>query len=615
MKFDRSNKSNKGVERSAGVERSSTDQHLDFTSKIQRSNRVMLIADVVESVRLIESDEEGVISRWLALVRHVETELISECNGRLVNSLGDGFMLEFNDAREAVSVALAIQHVSKRQNFGVPSDQHLLLRIGIEAGDVIIEAEDVYGRGVNLAARLSSLAGPGEIVVSAQVQNRITSGLDADIEDLGNCYLKHVKDPVRAYRVGPPGPRPKIEPGFSLEKLLPTLAVIPFMARRTDPEHDVLGEILAEEIIREVSQSPDLNVISRLSTTGFRGRHAAFERISTHLNADYVVSGVYRVDGQRLTLDVELAETKSEHIVWVHRFTDSIAAILDGQQELIGRIVADVRATMATQEVRRARLQALPTLENYTLLMAGITLMNQTSRQGFEEAKNLLESLLDRATRQPVAQAWMANWHVLRVMQGWSPDPEKDAQLALSHTTRALNTDPECSLALAIDGAVHTNLLRRLDVALERYRAAIDANPNNSLAWLLKGTLHAFTDNGKQAVEDTQHALLLSPLDPHRHFYLSLAATACLANHHYNDAIDLARQSLRANCSHTSTFRTKAVAEWQLGLEQDARATVQELLRLDPQFTVSRYLQRTPAALYATGRRWANALKGAGVPI
>jgi len=614
MKIDRSSRYDESVGDNVGEVLQLSDQRLDFAGRIERSDRVMLIADIVESVRLIESDEEGVIPRWLALVRHVETELMSECSGRLVNSVGDGFMLEFNDAREAVSVALAIQHASKRQNFGVPSDQHLLLRIGIEACQVIIKAQDIYGHGVNLAARLASLAGPSEIVISAHVHDRITSGLDADIEDLGNCYLKHIKDPVRAFRVGPPGPRPKIEPGFSLEKLLPTLAVIPFVARRTDPEHDVLGEILAEEIIREVSPSPELNVISRLSTTGFRGRHVSLEKISTHLNADYVVSGVYRVDGQRLTLDIELAETKSEHIVWVHRFTDHIAAILNGQQELIGRIVTEVRATMAAQEVQRTRLQALPTLENYTLLMAGITLMNQTSRQGFEEASKLLEALLDRATRQPVAQAWMANWHVLRVMQGWSPDPEKDAQLALGHTARALNTDPECSLALAIDGAVHTNLLRRLDVALERYQAAIDANPNNSLAWLLRGTLHAFMDNGKQAVEDTQHALMLSPLDPQRHFYLSLAATACLANQRFDDAIDLALQSLRANRFHTSTYRTKAVAEWQLGLEQDARATVQELLQLDPQFTVSRYLQRTPAAPYETGRRWANALRGGGVP-
>ncbi len=574
----------------------------------------MLIADVVESVRLIEADEEGVVSRWLTLVRHVETDLISQGNGRLVNALGDGFMLEFNDAREAVSAALAIQHFSRRQNFGLPPDLHLLLRIGIEVGDVILQTQDVFGHSVNLAARLAGLAGPCEIVISAQVQCQITSGLDADIEDLGDCYLKHVRNPVRAFRIGPPGPRPTIEPGFSLENLLPTIAIIPFTSRCMDSRHDLLGEILAEEIIRKVSGSPELNVISRLSTTGFRGRHATLTTINAHLDADYVLSGIYRVDGQHISLDAELAETKSGHIVWVRRFTDQVPSIVDGEGELIDSVVADVMTTLVLNEVQRARSQALPTLDNYTLLIAGITLMNRVSRQSFEEAGNLLQTLLNRATRQAVAQAWMANWHVLRVTQGWSPDPSQDARLAQACTNRALDVDPECSLALAIDGSIHTYLLKQLDDAQLRYQAAIETNPNNGLAWLLKGTLHAFMDEGKQAVQDTSRALMLSPLDPQRAFHLSLAATACLVDGRHQRAIELARQSLSIDRFHASTYRAKAIAEWQLGLKDEARATVQELLALAPDFTVSKYLKSTPAAPFKTGQEWAKALEGAGVP-
>jgi adenylate cyclase len=582
--------------------------------RVERAIRAVLVVDIVESVRLMEQDEEGVLARWLSLINHVQTDVLGCAEGRLVKCLGDGMLLEFDDAGAAVSAAFAIQHAAKRQNFGLPSERQMLLRMGIEISDVIIESQDMFGHGVNLAHRLASLAGPHEIVISARVRDRITPVLDADVEDLGDCYLKHVQHPVRAYRIGPPGPRPVIVPGFSLEELRPTLAVIPFVARDVAPEHHVLGEVLAEEMIRELSRSSDLNVISRLSTTALRGREITLAEISDHLNADYVLSGSYRVDGRRIRLDAELADARSAYVVWAERLEDQIAGILGEDRELVGRVVEDVRSAVMSRELQRARSQALPTLRSYTLLMAAVTLMHRLSAHDFEDARRLLEALLDRATRQPVAQAWLANWHVLRVQQGWSVDPAQDAQIALGCTKRALDADPQCSLALAIDGFVHTNLLKRLDVAQERYELALQANPNNSLAWLLKGTMHAFMGDGKPAVECTQRALKLSPLDPHRYFYDSLAATAHLAAHQFDHALSLAQRSLRANRTHTSTLRALAIAQWHLGLEHDARQTLQELRRLEPTLTVDGYRRRTPAAPYRTGSEWSNALREAGLP-
>lgn len=246
--------------------------------------------------------------------------------------------------------------------------------------------------------------------------------------------------------------------------------------------------------------------------------------------------------------------------------------------------------------------------------MAAITTMHGASRQSFEAARDLLQTLIDRAPRQPVAHAWLANWHVFRTYQGWSDDPQKDARLALSHARRAHDADPDSSLALAIDGLVHTHFTKRLDIAQQRYDLAVKANPNDSLAWLLKGTLHAFKADGQRAVDYTQRAILLSPLHPYRYYYDSLAATACLANHQYEDALELAQRSLRANRVHTSTLRALAIAQWNLGRHEDARATVRRLLRLEPQLTIARYLDRTPAADFDTGREWSRALAQAGVP-
>lgn len=581
---------------------------------IQWATRAVLFVDIVEFVRLIDQDEEGVISRWLDLIKHIETQILQSIEGRLVKRIGDGLLLEFGDVRSAMSTAFAIQRACEHDNAGLPTDRQILLRMGIEVGDVIVERDDVYGRDVNLAARLMTLAGPGQIVISARAREFCTPDIDADIEDLGDCYLKHIRRPVRAFRISPLGSRRHLAPWMPLDDLLPAIAVIPFAAHDVAPDLHVLGEVLAEEITRELSRSPDLNVISRLSTTIFRDRAISIAEIGAHLSVDYVLSGIYRVNDHEIELDAELAEAESGQITWTGRFKDNVRGFLDGERDLIGNVIAGATGAMMSRELHRTQTHALPTLKSYSLLMGSIAFMHRLSRRDFERAHHLLQTLVDRAPRQSVPQAWLAKWHVLRVQQGWSSDPQRDGQLALGYTKQALDTDPDSSLALAIDGFVHTNLLKRLDIAQQRYDLAIQTNPNDSLAWLLKGTLHAFMGEGRPAVESTRRALMLSPFDPHRYFYDSLAATAHLAARQYDQALTLAQRSYRANRTHTSTLRAIAIAQWELGLHDAARNTAQELMNLEPGLTVENWLGRSPSAPYYTGREWANVLKQVGVP-
>jgi adenylate cyclase len=326
------------------------------------------------------------------------------------------------------------------------------------------------------------------------------------------------------------------------------------------------------------------------------------------------LSGAYSGDDKTIELDVELADAKSSRVLWADRVKAHMADLVSGEQELVSHLIAKVGAAVIARELQRSRSQPLPTLRAYTLLMGAIALMHRLSQSDFERAHQLLQTLIERGVHQPIPYAWLANWHVLRVQQGWSDDERQDAYLALEATKRALDIDPDCSLALAIDGFVHTNLLKKLDIALERYEQAILANPSNPLAWLLRGTLHAFKGDGARAVSDTQRSLRLTPLDPHRYFYDSLAATAHLAAHEYDQALELARRSLRANRKHTSTLRAMATAQWQLGLHDEARQTVQELLKLEPTLTVSRWQERNPSAPHPLGHDVANALRQAGVP-
>jgi class 3 adenylate cyclase/TolB-like protein/Tfp pilus assembly protein PilF len=582
--------------------------------ELRHAYRAVLFIDVVNSVRLIERDEEGTILRWLRIVDRIENSVLPESGGRVVKHLGDGMLLEFENMRAAASAAFQIQRASARDNAEQPPDCQILLRAGIDVSDVIVSHQDLYGRGVNLAARLMGLAGPGEIVVSARAREQLTPLLDADVEDLGECYLKNIEAPVRAFRIGPPGPHPVVKSHWALGELRPTLAVIPFAVRGEAAEQGILGEVLADEIIRALCRTQELNVISRLSTTGFAGRKLDLDEVRLHLRANYAVSGVCRVSGDSVCLDAELVETKTGQIVWENRLTERIVGILEGNHELVGRAVAEISKAIMARELLRTRSQPLPTLESYALLMGAIVSMHRLKSTDFSDARAMLEAILERGPNQPLAQAWLAKWHVLRVQQGWSDNVMDDAHRALELTTRALDSDPEFSLALAVDGFVHMNLLKRFDIARERYNLAIHSNPSDSLALLLRGMMHAFCDEGDQAVRDTELALVLSPLDLHRFFYDSLAASANLTAGDYARALDLARRSLRANRMHTSTWRVLTVAQWQLGMHEEARESARQLLRLEPAFTVRGYLGHTPGAAFSIGKLIADVLLKAGVP-
>ncbi|MCC6195292.1 MAG: hypothetical protein IT518_12560 [Burkholderiales bacterium] len=584
-------------------------------SLTSRVLRTIVCVDVVESVRLIQDDEEDAVRRWQRLVERISTELLPAHGGRLVKSLGDGMLLEFAGVRPAVACAFAIQGVCAQANDGVSAGREMLVRIGAHVAELLADGRDLYGHGVNIAARLTSLAGPGETVVSARLRDEITAPLDAEIEDRGDGYLKHVREPVRAYRLGPVGARPVIAPGTGFSpSLQPTIAVIPFQSRDHDPAHDVLGEVLADEIIAALSRAAEIKVISRLSTSPLRGRGTPLPDVGNLLGASYVLSGGYRVQGSGYTFAVELAEANTSHIVWSMNLKGSVPGILSGDNEPVRRVVAEVTSAVRVREIERAQTQALPTLESYTLLIGAIALMHRLSPHDFARARQMLDVLTERAPRLAVPQAWLAEWHVLRVQQGWTDDPQAEARLALERTKRALDVDPRCSLALSVDGFINTNLLRRLDIADERYTLALEANPNDALAWLLKGTMHAFRGEAAQAVEMTARARALSPLDPQRYFYESLSATAALAAKDYGQAEALAEHSYRLNRKHASTLRALAISRWQLGKHDAARDTIGELLTIEPSFTITRFVDRSPSTGYWTGKLWADTLRAAGVP-
>jgi adenylate cyclase len=256
----------------------------------------------------------------------------------------------------------------------------------------------------------------------------------------------------------------------------------------------------------------------------------------------------------------------------------------------------------------------MPTLDAYTLLLGGIGLMHRSDPRDFAKSRQAFEQLIERFPRYSAPYAYLAEWHVFKVTQGWFTSLPHEAAAALDCINRALDVHPPDSLELTVNGLVHTNLLREHEVARESYDLALDKNPNEGLAWLHRGTLCAFQGRGAEAMEETRRASELSPLDPWRYYYDSLCATAALAARDYEQAIELAKCSLKSNRTHASTLRVIAIASSELGRMDEARTSVAELRKLDPTLTVSGYLARSPAGRYETGRIWAEALRRAGLP-
>jgi len=581
---------------------------------LQRARRAIVVVDVVESVRLMQLDEAGVIDRWRRFVNEVRTEVLPAHGGRLVKSLGDGMLLEFEEVAQAVAAAGDMQARCDAANSGRAPESHMRLRMGIHVADVHIDEFDIYGPGVNLAARLSTLAGPGQIVASADTVDAMVPGLDGDAEDLGECWLKHLAEPVRAYRLQGPGPlgAQTTLQAPSDERLRPAIAILNFIGAQG---HSVLGSLLADELASLLTVNSAVDVLSRLST---RQSYVAQPERAAHLlkrlRANYAVSGSCVESAGHFRLTLELVYAANNQVLWSASTGGLIDDVIRSPRDVLQQVCTEVLAAVAAHETRRARTLPIASIESYTLLVGGVSLLHRLSQRDFQRSRELLDAVTERVPRHPDAYAWLAKWHILRAHQGWSEDPARSASQAHDSARRALDLDDECTLALTISGMVKVYFEHQLDAGQVLYEHALRANPSDALAWLLKGTLHGFRGEGEQALHDTRRALALSPLDPMHYYYDALAAGAAASAGRYQEALDLGQRSLRANSMHASTMRVLAIAYSMMGRTDEARAIVERLLTLEPEFTVRRFLARAPGADFAVGKSFAQALARAGVP-
>lgn len=396
--------------------------------------------------------------------------------------------------------------------------------------------------------------------------------------------------------------------------ILPAIAVLPSRLVAGDPGQAVLGDWLAEEACRALSRSGLLAVISHLSARELAATGVVLTAVRAALGVDYFLSGSIRPAGDRLALDVDCIDAASGRILWTRQFLGRLADFLAIDSAPVGELVRAVGQTIASEAMSHTHGRELTTLEDHHLLVAGVGLMHQLRLASFARSRELIEEAIRRAPRAPEAHAWLAEWYVMSVFNGWSTDRARDTMLAQDSTARALDIEPENPFCLTIDGVVHNNLLMRLDTAGSRFDRALDLNPNESLAWLLSGVLEVYRDRGDEAVRKVETAMRRSPMDPFGYFYASLAASAHFAAGDYLRALDLADASLARNDRHSSTLRVKIASLHHLGRQAEARAAAAVLRQRQPEFTVASYLANAPAAHAASVRAVSAALSLSGIP-
>jgi adenylate cyclase len=580
--------------------------------ELQRARRAIVVVDVVESVRLMQEDESGFIDRWRRFVNQVRTEVLPAHGGRLVKSLGDGMLLEFAGVPQAVTAALALQERIAQRNAGTDSAGSFWLRIGIHLADVVVDDLDIFGSGVNLAARVATLATAGSIAVTAAVRDELVDGLDAVVEDLGPCWLKHVESSVHAFVLSSPS-RSAPAPTQAAEVAL-GVAVLPLTCTAGGASDALLGDFIADGLIAALSLAPELKVLSRLSTRALCQRSLDAQQLGQLLGAKYLVSGSHAVNADRVLIELELADAVTGGVILAQRHECACAALFEHPSEPLQSLALGVHRTMLDSESHRVRSRPLPNLEAYSLLLGSIGLMHRTAPEDFERARSVLDALIEREPRHGAGYTWLTKWHFLRMIRGQAAAPQREREEARRRADQAIDRDAHSGTAWALRGLVHAFHEHDLPKAELAYTRALDCNPSESLAWLYMATLRSWQGRGPDAAAAAQRALALSPLDPMRYYFESLAAAALLADARYAEAIKLAQSSLRVHRGHTPTYRVMTIAQMLSGQPDEARRTMALMRESEPTLTVAQYLDRYPGRDAPHARTYADALHAAGMP-
>jgi adenylate cyclase len=578
--------------------------------RVERRLTAIFAGDVAGYSRLMGADEEGTLSRLNAHRREFLEPKITDCRGRIVKRTGDGILIEFASAVDAARCAVEIQHGMIKRNAPVPQDKRIELRIGIHVGDIIIEEGDIYGDGVNIAARLESIAQPGGICISDDAYRQVRDKLDASFEDGGEQELKNIARPVRVYWL-----RSNEKSAIAATRLAlpskPSIAVLAFQNMSGDPEQEYFADGIAEDVITALSRLRWLFVVARNSSFTYKGKSVDVRQVGRELGVRYVLEGSVRKTGNRVRINAQLIDASDGHHVWADRYDRALEDIFAVQDEMTNQITSAIAPGIVAAEVQRAQAKDADELSTWERLMHAHWHIQRFTPADFGKAIGLLDELLRHDPNNATALSDLAFALHFSGSFAWADDPVAAFARSGEVARRAVASDDTDTAAHAV-AAMDEVFSGRHDDAIRRLRRAIELDPNSSFAHGELGVAYAFGGEADLAIQQAQTAIRLSPRDFLNVIWHMVDAWAHLSAERFEEAAECARRAIDWNPAFADAHGVLAVASAYLGRMADARASLDAFTRLIPG-SLSDQLAARPFRRPADRERYLAGLRKAGM--
>jgi len=552
--------------------------------RVERRLAAILAADVAGYSRLMGADEEGTLARLNAHRREFLEPTVAQHRGRVVKRTGDGILVEFASAVDAARCAIQVQRGMAQRNIGVADEQRIEIRIGVHVGDIIIEESDIFGDGVNIAARLESIAQPGGICISEDAYRQVRDKLDADFRDSGERQLKNIARAVRIYEFHPDAsPAGKTSASGLARPDKPSIAVLPFQNMSGDAEQEYFADGMVEDIITGLSRFKWLFVIARNSTFAYKGRSVDIKQVGHELGVRYVLEGSVRKAAGRVRITTQLIDAETGAHVWAERYDRAMDDIFALQDEITLSTVAAIEPSVRRAEIERAKRKRPENLDAYDLVLRATPLADTGMPDGASAALPFLERAIALDPNYALAHGQAAFCNEILYIRAGRREENRSAAIRHAHSAIALGPDDASALVyggIAIGLVEHDRAL-----AQEVFESALAVSPSAAWAYLWGAVILGWGGDAERAIEWGERGIRLSPFDPWITAALHGVCMGHFLNGRYDDAAKAARRAIRSKPGFSISHMFLAAVLAKLGRMDEAKAAAERVLQLQPNFS------------------------------
>ena len=579
-------------------------------ARVERRLAAILAADVAGYSRLMGVNEEGTLATLKAHRRELFDPKIAEHRGRIVKTTGDGALVEFASAVDAVRCAAEIQRGMSKRNVAIPPDRRIEFRMGINVGDVVVDGDDIFGDGVNVAARLEGLSEPGGICISGRVQEDAQGRIDIAFDDAGEQQLKNIARPVRVYRARLEGASSQPPSALTLPDK-PSIAVLPFQNMSGDHEQEYFVDGMVDDIITGLSRIKWLFVIARNSTFTYKGRAVDVKQVGRELGVRYVLEGSVRKLGDRVRITGQLIDASTGAHVWAERYDRKSDDIFALQDEIALSVVGAIEPSLRRAEVERVNRKRPDSLDAYDLVLRAQPDVYSGMPDRATKALVLLERALALDPAYALAHAFAAMCHHNRFLRAGLH--EEDRAASIRHARAAIVHGQDDALALTFAGFSIGMDGHDRAAAFAALEAALAVSPSTALTYILGAVILGWTGEAERAIEWGERAMRLSPFDPWAFAALHSITLGHFLRGRYDEFANAAYKAVQNNPGHATNYVLLAAPLAKLGRIEEAKAAATRVLELQPTFRYSRHFSGVDCAP-ALASSLGEALRAAGLP-